>query len=515
MNLDGWRLTDHGDITVHLHGALSPYGLFLLERTDDSTVSSIAADLIYTGSLHNSGETLYLYDPGGNLIDSANLGGGGWPGGDAGRRTTMERRGGEDRPGNWATSPDWCWNGLDAGAHRIHGTPRMPNGILFPSPTPAAMTPSQTPTPSPHPVSYAPGVVLINEVAWSGTHASSSDEWIELYNTSPSALDLNGWKLTDDGDIDIPLQGTIAAHGFFLLERSDDNAIADRNAHQVYAGALNNSGETLRLLDPSQHLIDSANQGRRRWPAGNASSRQSMERRGGEDIAGNWGTFNGYHGCGLDANGHPIAGTPGSANSILLPLPSPTPILGRVVINEVLMRPHYDWEGTGNIDVYDEFIELHNLGPEAVYLRGWQLDDVRGSGSAPYTIPGITISSGSFAVFFRTTTRIALNDSGDDVYLLAPDGSVRDHINYLRVRAYNLSYGRLPDGSSRLRYGLWPTPGRPNLLFEEPEDAGAAMVVASGYCPADGMPHARLMRFTARPAYTAWLSDQGHVFCVD
>src|SRR4030065_162350 len=60
---------------------------------------------------------------------------------------------------------------------------------------------------------------------------------------------------------------------------------------------------------------------------------------------------------------------------------------------------------------------------------------------------------------------LALNDPGDPVRLLEPGGRVVDKIAYLKVRAYNLSYGRLPDGGHHLFYGLWPTGGRPNVLF--------------------------------------------------
>jgi len=515
LNLEGWRLTDQGDITIHLQGVIPAYGLFLLERTDDTTVASITADLIYTGSLNNNGETLYLFDPNGNVVDSANQAGGGWPAGAATNRASMERRGGGDQPGNWATSPQWGGVGIDAGGHPIHGTPRSPNAILFPSPTPASATPSPSPSPTPPGTGYQPGVLLINELAWAGTGASSSDEWMELYNTTSASIDLAGWELTDGGDIHILLAGSIAPHSFFLLERTDDSTISDRAAQLIYTGGLNNTGETLWLLDPSRTVIDSANLDGGSWPGGSADGRLTMERRGGEDRPGNWGTFNGYHGCGRDADGNPISGTPGSVNSVQLPQPSPTPILGRIVINEVLIRPHYDWEGTGNIDVYDEFIELHNLGPEPVYLRGWQLDDQLEGGSSPYTITGITISPGSYAVFFRTTTRIALNDSGDSVSLLAPDGTVMDQISYLRVRAYNLSYGRLPDGSSHLTYGLWPTPGRPNLLFEENSLSEGLISAQASCCPADGSPRPRLLRLTGIPACAAWLTDLGQVCCCD
>jgi hypothetical protein len=193
-----------------------------------------------------------------------------------------------------------------------------------------------------------------------------------------------------------------------------------------------------------------------------------MERRGRDgDRASNWGTFTGHYGIGHDASGKAIHGTPRGTNSVYFPTPKPTWIPGEVVINEVLIRPHFDWQGTGGVTPDDEFIELYNRGPGDVNLRGWTLDDLPGEGSAPFTLPGRTIRSGDYVVFFRSKTHIALNDTGDSVRLLDPSGGLVDSITYLKVRAANLSYGRLPDGSDRLSYGLWPTPLRPNLLFVE------------------------------------------------
>ncbi|MCH8878091.1 MAG: lamin tail domain-containing protein, partial [Chloroflexi bacterium] len=142
----------------------------------------------------------------------------------------------------------------------------------------ATLSPSQTP-----PAPYPPQTILINELAWAGTTASSSDEWIELQNQTDSAIDLAGWRLTDDGDIKVALGGTIPAFGYFLLERTDDTTIADISADQIYTGSLVNGGERLELLDPSGAVVDTANAGGGGWPAGEAGSRRSMERRGGTD----------------------------------------------------------------------------------------------------------------------------------------------------------------------------------------------------------------------------------------
>ena len=151
------------------------------------------------------------------------------------------------------------------------------------------------------------------------------------------------------------LSGTIAAGRYFLLERTADSTVVDVAADQVYSGGLSNSGEALTLMDPTGTEIDAANGDGGAWPAGNASTHASMERAAG----GGWLSFTGFYGVGRDADGNPIQGTPRALNSVLFPPPSPTWIPGRVVINEVLIRPHYDWEGAGGVTTADEFIELY------------------------------------------------------------------------------------------------------------------------------------------------------------
>lgn len=519
LDLDGWILTDDADIHVQLSISIAPYSFALLERTDDSTIASIHADQIYTGSLKNSGDSLKLIDPAGGIIDSANNAGGAWPAGDSDTRASMERLGGDDRPGNWATFTGDNGIGLDSLGNPIPGTPRAVNSIHLPPPstaTPKGSLPPPTSTLVPtetatQPVAYSPGTVLINEVAWAGTAASASDEWIELHNPNDAPISLEGWRLRDDGDISIILDGTISPHGYFLLERSDDQTVANISADILYSGSLSNSGDTLQLSGPNGVLIDSANLKGGSWPAGDLHRHASMERRGGDDQPGNWATFTGHFGAGIDAAGNPIQGTPRKINSIFFPTPQPTWIPGKIVINEVLIRPHYDWEGLGGVDTGDEFIELLNLGPLPVNLRGWTLDDVEGAGSKPYTFPNKTLPPGDFMVLFRSRTHIALNDSGDFVRILAPDGRLVDQLSYLRVRAYNLSYGRLPDGSGHLAYGLWPTPGQPNLLFDEPSlDTDS---IPRLRCPRSSGISLRFARLGRHPMVVSRLSSLSYSLC--
>lgn len=119
--------------------------------------------------------------------------------------------------------------------------------------------------------------VVISEVAWMGTSTSYNDEWIELYNNTGSAINLSGWTLkATDNQPSINLTGTIPAHGYFLLERTDDTSVSGVAADLIYTGTLENGGEVLELRDNTNTLIDVVGSGA--WYAGNNSSKATMER---------------------------------------------------------------------------------------------------------------------------------------------------------------------------------------------------------------------------------------------
>lgn len=130
LNLADWTLSDGGTIQITLTGIISAEGFYLLERTDDDTISDIPADQFYTGALSNSGESLELRDSGGLLVDTANSDGGGWPAGSGSPDyLSMERNGPEagDTDADWHSNDTIERNGLDADGNPINGTPRQPN----------------------------------------------------------------------------------------------------------------------------------------------------------------------------------------------------------------------------------------------------------------------------------------------------------------------------------------------------------------------------------------------------
>ena len=126
ISLTGWTLkaTD-GTPAITLTGSIPANGYFLLERTDDMTVSEIASNQIYSGAMGNSGEILELRDSTGILIDEVNA----WYGGNNTSKATMERLD-TYAPGSeassWGTSTDTYLEGFGTPGKNNSSAP--PNG---------------------------------------------------------------------------------------------------------------------------------------------------------------------------------------------------------------------------------------------------------------------------------------------------------------------------------------------------------------------------------------------------
>ncbi|MSU74688.1 lamin tail domain-containing protein [Candidatus Kaiserbacteria bacterium] len=104
---------------------------------------------------------------------------------------------------------------------------------------------------------FVHAAVVINEIAWMGTAANANAEWLELMNTGSTAVDLTNWHVTAvSGSPTITLAGSIAANGYFLLERTADTSVPAVTADQIYTGALTNSGTTITLTDAGGNTSD-------------------------------------------------------------------------------------------------------------------------------------------------------------------------------------------------------------------------------------------------------------------
>jgi hypothetical protein len=255
---------------------------------------------------------------------------------------------------------------------------------------------------------------------------------------------------------------------------------ADVAVDQTFTGSLSNDpGEILDLKDPLGNLVDTANSDGGSWPAGTASPYYaSMERRGTVlDSATAWITYAGPTSSTVrDCSGNHVRGTPKRANwawtvtatpsprpPTKTPTRSPTPF-PHLVINEFLPRPGFDWNNDGEVNVYDEFIEVENLGPINVTLQGWKLDDGLNIGSSPFSLPSKTLKPGERAVFYGSQTHILLDDSGDEVRLINPRGVIVDARGYTVIKYPDQSICRIPDGAGYWRFPCSPTPGNENTL---------------------------------------------------
>lgn len=177
--------------------------------------------------------------------------------------------------------------------------------------------------------------VVINEVAWGGTNASTADEWVELYNKTASEINLSGWTLyTVDGAPYIKLSGSIAAGGYYIIERKNtgetdeatQSPIKDITANlwTSFGGGLSNTGENLILAHKGTGATTTIDEIPYcyNWCVKGSDSPMflSMERFDADVSGADWANWEAAFGefiiNGLDTSGGTIKGTPKARNSI-------------------------------------------------------------------------------------------------------------------------------------------------------------------------------------------------------
>ena len=291
-----------------------------------------------------------------------------------------------------------------------------------------------------------------SEIDWNGDGAANTDdEWVEIYNRGSAAIDLGGWALDD-----------IAAGGARLTSSRPARCCSPAASccSSAPSGvALNNDGDTVRLLGPDGAEVDTF-----------AYARQ---------------------GATAPTAGRPTATAPGPNLPAIAgpdqrrPTPTPTPTAtptstpfpAGVSLNELLPDPRrVDWDKDGAANFADEWIEIYNAGPAPAALGGWAvLDDTKA-----YTLPlGLTIWPGSYLLLYRRETGLSLSDWRDRVTLVRPDGSTADQFAYDRGPGADRSFCRSADGSGAWTSDCEVTPGQANRLLPHPRPAAVAPARAS------------------------------------
>ena len=126
-----------------------------------------------------------------------------------------------------------------------------------------------------------------------------------------------------------------------------------------------------------------------------------------------------------------------------------------IILNEILPSP----EGP---DETEEWIEIYNQNNFKVDIAGWKIKDNEGK-SAIYIFPDKTkIEPNGYLVLTRPQTKITLNNTGDKLMFIQPDGKIIDSAIYEKS-LYAQSYNKVKAD------WLWSsalTPGLANIITD-------------------------------------------------
>ena len=301
---------------------------------------------------------------------------------------------------------------------------------------------------------YNPNVV-INEIAWMGTKVSSNEEWIELYNPANKEVDISGWEIENAGAKNNTLEisaGKIPAYRYFLICRKEigncDLVESKLSLHNKY-----DKNGKLVLKNKAGDIIDATPEAvNQKWPAGNNQKpKKTMERicplALGSELK-NWQTSQSPGGTPRDKNS-PVKIKPEPEQKAK---PEPIVYPKNIFINEILPSP----KGS---DAQNEWIEIFNENNFEVDLSGWKIQDVVGT-ITTYSFPkGAKIQAKGFLVLRRPTSKITLQNSGDTLKLIQPNGNIINKVTYKKA-LLNQSYNLTQKG---WQWSQTLTPGRENV----------------------------------------------------
>ncbi len=250
-------------------------------------------------------------------------------------------------------------------------------------------------------------------------------DWVELCNTTGSAIPLSGWYLSDNPKNltkwAIPDNVTIGANGYLVIFLSGKTDITG----ELHASFSLGTGETLFLYNAQSGELD--------WvtiPELNDNVSVGLDENN-EQVYYRYPTPN-------EPNGH------GEKNAEAIGFfPSDGVYISEVCAIHKRGSDEKDW------------IELYNGAAEPVALDGWYLSD---SLDAPtkYRIDGLTIEPDSYAVIEATSSKVnyksgdaafGLSPTGETLYLSDPTGLVRDAFQ-TGVQRYGTSSGRIEGNAS-------------------------------------------------------------------
>ncbi len=249
--------------------------------------------------------------------------------------------------------------------------------------------------------------IVINEVV---SDPESGGEWIELLSLATTSVQVANWEIYDSSGKIATVSSTLEPGSFFVVE--------------LARSVLNNTGDTVILRNHTGIEVE-------RIVYGVADGAVVSAPQKGQSIART-----------MPASGEFVITTTitkGEKNSIVFPVPeegsspqeppaspsstpTPTGVIGDIVINELVSDPADDSE---------EFIELYNSTQATVSIDGWYIED----GSEGKTVLQGNIPGQGFFVVEKP--KGSLNNAGDLVLLF---DAYRDQMD-------SVAYGSWDDGN--------------------------------------------------------------------
>ncbi len=279
------------------------------------------------------------------------------------------------------------------------------------------------------------GDVVINEVMYNPQGSDTGNEWIEIYNTSLSDINLTDWRFyeattnhvlsLEQGDWILPVDSYAVigdnAEKFLINNPNFKGTIFDSSF------SLNNTSETIALKDNESNIIDEITY---LDSKGGDNNNKSIERQNNE----NWtesslegGTPGAQNSDGKSSHTKTsednFESQPESSSDNLPSSISPYEY-GDILINEFVSDP-----ADGEV----EFVELYNNCGMEVDMEGWYLYE--GSG-AKTVLSGAVGNSGSSRFLTITKPKGNLNNKGDIIVL-----------KYGDIIIDEVAYGDWDDGS--------------------------------------------------------------------
>lgn len=155
----------------------------------------------------------------------------------------------------------------------------------------------------------ADSVVVFNEVMFHPLDSDPGSEWVELYNQMSVDVDLSGWRLSGGIDYVFPRGSVIRGGGYRVIALKPEALAASAGLTEVwgpFSGKLGNGGDTLRLRDRHDRVMDSLQYGvDGEWPLSTDGAGTSLAKKN-ENLstaeADHWSAS------------REVGGTPGAAN---------------------------------------------------------------------------------------------------------------------------------------------------------------------------------------------------------